>query len=105
MVPYRLSFGDTAEGAFAVLEYIMDCYFILDLGNFSHLYIIIQRLNNSIVISFFTGYYKQGNLIMNRRLIMMNYLKTWFIVDFLASFPYTWIIDNVDPSDDQTNSN
>jgi len=32
MVPYRLSFGDTADGALADLEYIMDCYFILDLG-------------------------------------------------------------------------
>jgi len=29
----------------------------------------------------------------------MNYLKTWFIVDFLASFPYTWIIDNTDQDD------
>ena len=30
---------------------------------------------------------------MKRRLVMLRYLKTWFIVDFIASFPYTWVID------------
>jgi len=30
---------------------------------------------------------------MKRRHIMCRYLKTWFIVDFIASFPYTWVID------------
>ncbi|CDW80454.1 UNKNOWN [Stylonychia lemnae] len=76
MIPYRLSFGDTADGALAIIEYIMDVYFIFDLG-----------------------YYKQGNLIMNRRLIITNYLQTWFVLDLLASFPYTWIIDNADKDD------
>ena len=50
-------------------------------------------LFNPIVVNLYTGYYKKGTLIMKRRHIMCRYLKTWFIVDFIASFPYTWIID------------
>jgi hyperpolarization activated cyclic nucleotide-gated potassium channel 2 len=43
-----------------------------------------------IIISFNTGFYKKGYLVMKRREIIMNYLKTWFIIDLVASFPYTW---------------
>jgi hyperpolarization activated cyclic nucleotide-gated potassium channel 2 len=45
-----------------------------------------------IIISFNTGFYKKGYLVMKRREIIMNYLKTWFIIDLVASFPYTWFI-------------
>ena len=45
------------------------------------------------MVNLYTGYYKKGTLIMKRRHIMCRYLKTWFIVDFIASFPYTWVID------------
>jgi hypothetical protein len=27
---------------------------------------------------------------MSRKEITINYLKTWFFVDLIASFPYTW---------------
>ena len=43
-----------------------------------------------IIISFNTGFYKKGYLVMKRREIIINYLKTWFIIDLVASFPYTW---------------
>eukprot|EP00347_Sterkiella_histriomuscorum_P007191 403349915 len=82
MIPYRLSFGDAAEGALEVFEYIMDSYFLID-----------------IALSFFTGYYNQGQLIMNKRLIIVNYLKTWFVIDLVSSFPYTWIFDNLQAND------
>ena len=29
---------------------------------------------------------------MSRKEIVLNYVKTWFILDLLASFPYSWII-------------
>ena len=29
---------------------------------------------------------------MKRSKIICKYLKTWFVIDLLASFPYTWFI-------------
>jgi len=44
-----------------------------------------------ILFSFNTGFYKKGYLIMKRRDIIINYVKTWFLMDLLASFPYSWV--------------
>ena len=52
----------------------MDVFFIID-----------------ILISFNTGYYKGGMIVMKRRIITNKYLKGWFIIDFIASFPYYFI--------------
>jgi hypothetical protein len=65
-----------SEGMLALFEYFIDIFFIVD-----------------VLVNLYTGYYKKGTLIMKRRHIMCRYLKTWFIVDFIASFPYTWVID------------
>lgn len=35
-----------------------------------------------------TAYYKKGNLVMKRNLVFHRYLRTWFVPDLLASFPY-----------------
>jgi hyperpolarization activated cyclic nucleotide-gated potassium channel 2 len=49
-----------------------------------------------ILVTFNTGFYKKGYLVMKRKEIIKNYLKTWFFLDLLASFPYSWIFkDNV----------
>jgi len=45
------------------------------------------------VITFNTGFYRKGVVVMQRREIMCNYLKTWFVLDLLASFPYHWVIN------------
>jgi len=52
-----------------------------------------------IVVTFNTGFYKKGYLVMKRKEIIINYIKTWFILDMLASFPYSWVMDN---DEDQT---
>lgn len=46
-----------------------------------------------ILISFNTGYYKRGELIMNRRRAIWYYVRTWFFLDLFASFPYDEVID------------
>jgi hypothetical protein len=51
-----------------------------------------------LVLNFNSGFYKKGVLVMNRKDIIVNYLKSWFILDLLASFPYSWII-NYEESD------
>lgn len=83
MIPFRLCFDVDASGGLLILENIMDASFMLD-----------------IVITFNTGFYKKGYLVMKRKDIILNYLKTWFILDLLASFPYSWAFN----SDAQANA-
>jgi hypothetical protein len=45
------------------------------------------------VINFNTGFYRKGVVVMKRRDIIFNYLKTWFWLDLIASFPYNWVFN------------
>ena len=49
-----------------------------------------------IGLNFCTGYYsRQQNLdmiVMNRRMVMFNYLSTWFVVDVLSLIPFEAIV-------------
>ena len=54
------------------------------------------------MINFNTGFYRKGVVVMKRREIILNYLKTWFLLDLLASFPYSWFINFDDTNVDQT---
>lgn len=79
IIPFRLCFEVEAEGGMKVLETIMDSCFMID-----------------IVVTFNTGFYKKGYLVMKRKDIILNYIKTWFILDMLASFPYSWVMTTED---------
>jgi hypothetical protein len=46
-----------------------------------------------ILLNFNTGIYKNGLLIMNRRLIMLDYLTSWFLIDVTSTFPYSLVMD------------
>jgi hypothetical protein len=74
-IPYRFCFKARAFGPFKIYEFLMDIFFMFDMG-----------------LSFVTGYYKRGNLIMKRGPIMRHYLRTWFIVDLLATIPWSWLV-------------
>lgn len=74
IVPFRISFEVDSTGFLGYVETGMDIYFMMDL-----------------FISFNTGYDVKGLLIMKRKLIILNYLKSWFVLDLLASFPYSWV--------------
>jgi hypothetical protein len=73
VVPYRLCFDTDAEGGLYIFETLIDVIFIID-----------------IAVTFNTGFYKKGYLVMKRRDIVINYIKTWFFIDLVASFPYSW---------------
>jgi len=69
-----------------VFETIIDVSFMID-----------------VIVTFNTGFYKKGYLVMKRKEIIKNYIKTWFILDILASFPYSWVFkqeesENTDPN-------
>lgn len=75
VIPYRFCFKARAFGPFKIYEFLMDIFFMVD-----------------IALNFVTGYYKKGNLIMKRGPIMRHYLRTWFIIDFIATIPYSWFV-------------
>ena len=74
-IPYRLSFNVTATFNIFVLELIQTVFFLID-----------------ILFNFNTGIVLNGVLVMNRKKIAITYLKTWFIFDIIASFPYDLFI-------------
>ena len=41
-----------------------------------------------ILVNFHTAYYFDGNIVFESKSIALNYLRTWFFFDLLASFPY-----------------
>jgi len=82
LVPFRLCFEEEAYGAVYIFENIIDFSFMTD-----------------IVISFNTGFYKKGYLVMKRKEIIKNYLFSWFFLDLIASFPYSLAFRDMDIQD------
>jgi hypothetical protein len=62
------------------------------------LYIFFQTVTlwflMDIVLCFHTAYIENGKLIQDRKRVAKNYITSWFILDFVASFPYDWILPN-----------
>jgi len=75
VVPYKLCFDSTQKGFLAAFEIIQDVFFLLD-----------------ILVNFNTGYVHDGILVLNRKEISWNYMKNWFFIDLLSSFPYALLI-------------
>lgn len=48
-----------------------------------------------------TGYISHGNLVMERKKIVLNYMRTWFFMDLFASFPYSWVIEFTSSSSEE----
>lgn len=75
-VPYRIAFETGNETAWAAFEVIQDFFFIIDL-----------------LINFNMGEYEKGEKVMERKQAVIIYLKTWFLIDFVSSFPYDWAVN------------
>ena len=75
-VPIRIGFSIDAKGGWYAFDMLIDLYFWTD-----------------IVLNFVTGYENNdGETILNGRLIAINYLKSWFAIDLLASLPIDFSI-------------
>lgn len=75
-IPFIFAFdidASTVEGLKA-FEVFLDCWFLVE-----------------IFVNFFTGYFEKGIVIMDRKKIFINYLKTWFIVDMISSIPFSFV--------------
>ncbi|XP_071335251.1 potassium voltage-gated channel subfamily H member 5a [Trachinotus anak] len=83
MVPYNVSFKTKQNNlAWLVLDSVVDVIFLVD-----------------IVLNFHTTFVgPAGEVISDAKLIRMNYLKTWFVIDLLSCLPYDIInaFENVD---------
>ncbi|XP_051508168.1 potassium voltage-gated channel subfamily H member 5-like [Myxocyprinus asiaticus] len=83
MVPYNVSFKTKQNNVtWLVLDSVVDVIFLVD-----------------IVLNFHTTFVGPGGeVISDPKLIRMNYLKTWFIIDLLSCLPYDIInaFENVD---------
>ena len=76
MLPIQVAFDDFNIPYFLiVLDTVFDVVFMLD-----------------IFLNFNTGIYEKGILVMQRKRITEKYLKSWFFLDLLSSFPYNWFV-------------
>ncbi|KAA0152025.1 hypothetical protein FNF29_04140 [Cafeteria roenbergensis] len=76
MVPYRLGFDITLSPAEESFDLVADILFLLDLAS-----------------NFRTAYKDDGVMVSDGKAMAMNYLKSWFFIDLVASFPIGWFTD------------
>jgi hypothetical protein len=74
-LPMRISFEMAVPEWLFYMEVCIDCCFLWD-----------------IVMNFNTGVYLHGQLIMNRKMIAIEYIRSWLFVDLISSLPYTWFL-------------
>lgn len=79
MVPFLLAFHMKSD-QIVIFDTIVDFMFLID-----------------IVLTFFTTYVENGEIITNTKKIRYNYLKGWFALDCVAALPYSvvnFLLDN-----------
>ena len=71
-VPYRIAFIEYPSLELIIFECIMDVFFLAD-----------------IIIQFMSAYYDdKSNLITDPKTIAFNYIRSWFLLDCIACFPF-----------------
>lgn len=74
-IPFLIGFCVPMRGWLVYLDFVINVCFMVD-----------------IIVSFNTAFYIRGNLVLNRREIAKRYLKSWFLVDLISTFPYEWLV-------------
>ena len=78
LIPFKVTFMlKTEDWAYVYYDLFVDFIFFID-----------------IIIKFNTPIYKQGRLMTDRKQIALLYVKTWFILDFLALIPFSFLRKN-----------
>ena len=89
VMPFTMAFIDTDAGAWFYFNLCLDAAFLAD-----------------VVINMFSAYYDEDNrLVTNHRKIMLTYLRGWFLVDLIASFPFNLIENQIDSGTNSGNYN
>lgn len=86
-IPLKLGFGSVippTRHGIDQFDPVIDIFFLIDIGKI--IFIKFEVLNTQ------TSFYFKGTLVISRKQVMLHYLKTWFLADLVASFPYTWLL-------------
>lgn len=76
MTPYRIALIEADSFPWVITNNSVDVMFLID-----------------IIIIFNSAYYDEDfNLIQDRKLIAISYLKSWFPIDFFAIIPFDLIL-------------
>ena len=89
VIPWRISFHqDTVPSTFPYMfEVVLDVIFAIDM-----------------MFNFVTGIYlPNGRFIADRKVISFGYIKTWFTIDFISTFPFDRVM--VALGDESSNKN
>ena len=80
VIPYRICFDKDAEGFFYVFDRIVDVLFAVDMG-----------------LTFRTAYFRREDKVFVTvpSIISITYLKGWFAIDFLSTFPIDTVIMSI----------
>ncbi|KAL4479754.1 hypothetical protein ABPG73_017975 [Tetrahymena malaccensis] len=85
LIPFRVAFDPNDQFSILVeLDNIFDFIFLTD-----------------ILLNFNTAIYRKGNLIRKRKQITVEYLKLWFWIDLVSSFPYDLVVQSAINSEQQ----
>ncbi|KAL4471127.1 hypothetical protein ABPG72_006508 [Tetrahymena utriculariae] len=88
ILPYRIAFQDDISQGWDIFDYVIDCLFWIDL-----------------VINMFSTYYDDDNqLVKSRKVVIINYLKSWFIVDLICCIPIDLILEQFSSTSQDTYS-
>jgi potassium voltage-gated channel Eag-related subfamily H protein 7 len=72
ITPFEVAFLDTKLDVLFIINRVIDCVFICDMGKeFNLMY-----------------FHENGYLIKSHRMIRRKYLHSWFIIDFITIIPY-----------------
>jgi len=72
LVPFSIGFDYWYPSpGIATVNTIIDIWFIVD-----------------VILNFRTGYVDHGVMVLDSKRIMRNYLQSYFLIDFMASFPW-----------------
>jgi voltage-gated potassium channel Kch len=70
-IPYRIGFDDPATGGWDIFDIICDLTFAMDM---------LLNLNTAYEAG-------DGDLVIDRAMIVKNYVTGWFAIDFASTFP------------------
>jgi hypothetical protein len=71
VVPVKIAFEEVTPFEWLVAEYIQDAFFMLD---------IVINFNTALIND-------KGELVTSRRIIASDYLRGWFLIDFVSGAP------------------
>ena len=71
-MPYRIAFIDNESNTLFIIDWVVDSLFFFD-----------------IIINFLSAYEEEdGFMQQNLKIIGTTYVRSWFVPDFVASFPF-----------------